>query len=527
MITWMLYTLAASAVLCTATLLAERCLRVLALQTRWAWCACAAGILGFTAFTWRAPVSDAPFPSFSSRAFDSPAPRIATTLGVGSAPTSVREPVSDVKVIAIGVWIVLSIASGLSLAVARASLRRRRKTWMDDHVDGIAVKITDGLGPAVVGFIAPVIALPPWVRGEPPQRQRLIAAHEVEHVRAGDQWMIALLLGSIVLLPWNVLLWWAFVRAKYAIEIDCDARVTRGSVDVRAYAQLLIDVGGRVSRSFAFPSFAESPSALERRIIALTRTPPRNAVVLSTALSGAAILLAIVACEIPRPAGPGEARKSVSAAPPAVAVQDGPAPLRPRAAAVIDQYLDDVMPSVRAKGLPAGRAVWFIADTNYGVRKAWVGPAYSDAEFRRVALQPEYDTLLLGARHAERTAQNGASIPVVSIVGGGLWERGSYFNERTLAMIRDLIRTVDPSLLEGLLAGQAIYVEPVWSKHRVDKLWVGPLLPDARARWEYASTHYAEHVSLMTTPMNLKLDDGRLVPVVELHATPWARRYGD
>jgi hypothetical protein len=95
-------------------------------------------------------------------------------------------------------------------------------------------------------------------------------------------------------------------RLHLAVELDCDARVLRAAPDVRSYGSLLLTIGAASERPtwIAAAAFADRPTQLERRIVAMTR--PRNPVAWPRALASvlAAAVLFTVACMAPVPATP-------------------------------------------------------------------------------------------------------------------------------------------------------------------------------------------------------------------------------
>ena len=64
-----------------------------------------------------------------------------------------------------------------------------------------------------------------------PSHQAAVIAHEQSHLEARDPQLFTLALALLVFMPWNLPLWWQLRRLRYAIEIDCDARVLKGGVD--------------------------------------------------------------------------------------------------------------------------------------------------------------------------------------------------------------------------------------------------------------------------------------------------------
>jgi beta-lactamase regulating signal transducer with metallopeptidase domain len=128
------------------------------------------------------------------------------------------------------------LASGIQLAV-------RKRRWRRETVAGIPVYLTADVGPAVVGLLRPSIALPTWVANASSQHQTSVLAHEQSHLDARDPQLFTFALALLVFMPWNLPLWWQLRRLRYAIEIDCDARVLRAGVDPAHYVETLI-VGG-------------------------------------------------------------------------------------------------------------------------------------------------------------------------------------------------------------------------------------------------------------------------------------------
>jgi TonB-dependent SusC/RagA subfamily outer membrane receptor len=122
------------------------------------------------------------------------------------------------------------------------------------------------------------VVIPSWLLLSDAERQRMIVRHEVEHTRAGDQWLLALAPILIALFPWNPALWWQLKRLRVAIELDCDARVLRGGVSALEYGSLLLDVAsGTTVLPPTLAALSEPRTSLERRIRAMTPIHYRHA----------------------------------------------------------------------------------------------------------------------------------------------------------------------------------------------------------------------------------------------------------
>src|SRR5207237_268990 len=80
--------------------------------------------------------------------------------------------------------------------------------WRRAAVDGRAVLVSDDVGPAVAGLWRPRIVLPEWALRLTDAERRLMLAHEDEHVRARDPWLLAAAAALVLLAPWNLMLWW-------------------------------------------------------------------------------------------------------------------------------------------------------------------------------------------------------------------------------------------------------------------------------------------------------------------------------
>ena len=199
------------------------------------------------------------------------------------------------------VWIAASLLLFAAMLFGRWRVAREKSRARASRVQGHEVLLTDDLGPAVAGVRQPVVFVPQWVVALDDTSQRLLLAHEVEHVRRRDTGM--LMAGAVImaLVPWNPVTWWLVRRLRIAVELDCDARVLAAHPDVRRYADLLLVAAGkpRFMSRFLAAHFGENASDLERRIDAMTnrRWKVRSVVLASVAAAG----LTMASCEAPRP----------------------------------------------------------------------------------------------------------------------------------------------------------------------------------------------------------------------------------
>lgn len=135
-----------------------------------------------------------------------------------------------------------------------------------------------------------------------PEEQRLALAHECEHLHARDPLLLAAAWIAAALIPWNPAVWWMLARLRLAVELDCDARVLRRGAAPRSYGALLIELAaGRSGLRAGALAFAEPPSHLERRLLAMTSHPSRFPLLRGSALAVVAALALLAACDAPLP----------------------------------------------------------------------------------------------------------------------------------------------------------------------------------------------------------------------------------
>jgi hypothetical protein len=305
MLAWMLYAIMVSALLSLGAFLAERAARLKRIGTRWIW---------VTAIV----VSLALPTLISSVAIELPnvvGERVASKVVVLRQATSTYlspavwlagepEPKSwrVVDDTIRNLWLGVSAAMFLALIASGIHLFLRKRRWQHDTVAGTPVYLTPDVGPAVVGLLRPRIALPGWVKLALPSHQQAVIAHEQSHLDAGDPQVFTFALALLVFMPWNLPLWWQLRRLRYAIEIDCDARVLKGGVDPAHYGETLIAVGERQSAYVgAVAAMSESKSFLEERIEHMIRKPVRWRRLGAATLASVSIALTALAAQVSPP----------------------------------------------------------------------------------------------------------------------------------------------------------------------------------------------------------------------------------
>jgi len=181
----------------------------------------------------------------------------------------------DFAMIAVVAWMALSISLLAWLVVGVLYWRRAQQSWRRTTLDGVSIDVSTVTGPAVVGFLSHRIVLPSWATTMQPEHRRLVLAHECEHISARDPERLMLAIAALILMPWNVGLWWCAARLRRAIELDCDMRVLKRYPSAKDYGHVLLEVAarGRNSGPLAVPMVAllRLPSELELRLRAMTR----------------------------------------------------------------------------------------------------------------------------------------------------------------------------------------------------------------------------------------------------------------
>lgn len=209
-------------------------------------------------------------------------------------------------------WLLASAVLVVRAVLSRMELSSKLLSSTRRQMGAAVVYMTSGLGPAVTGMFGGEVVLPHWLWRLGPRRRRLAVVHEREHLRAGDPWLLGVARLLVLLLPWNVPLWWGLHRLRLAVETDCDRRVLRTGVDLRAYGDLLLHVGGRrSSRMLGFASLVERTSNLERRIDQMTRSDSKLRGPKALLAVGMAVVAVAAACKSPAPATPSRTANAV------------------------------------------------------------------------------------------------------------------------------------------------------------------------------------------------------------------------
>ena len=194
-------------------------------------------------------------------------------------------------------WLAASAGLVIFYALLWLRLRRAARYWRRERINGHEVWVTKALGPAVCGLIKPVILIPQWVLDGPSHARTLVLAHEQEHIAARDPALLLLGLVLVVIAPWNLPLWWQLQRLRFAMEVDCDARVLGRGEEVTAYGEMLLAVGERRTlMPVGAIALTQPTSQLLRRIRIMTGDlPKRGKWAVAAAVSLSLVSLALAA----------------------------------------------------------------------------------------------------------------------------------------------------------------------------------------------------------------------------------------
>jgi hypothetical protein len=307
MLSWMVYALLVSLLLGLSTLAFEQSARFRRGSSRWLWAAC---IIASVAIVFvpgrlteksRQELQQDRVTSSITVALPQVTPEVPRL----TSPIISRDqlPVSDyVYGLVEWSWILSSLAFALVVIGSSIHLLWRRRGWQHGQMAGASIMISNDCGPAVVGFLRPVIVVPHWLMQAPLEEQELVIAHERCHLDARDNQLLTAALCLLICMPWNPILWWQLRRLRLAIEIDCDARVLNLGHSLTRYSETLIAICERRSAYNAIMmSGYGSQSFLQQRIQTMVRKQARFARIWALSLACLGAGLAVCAAEITPP----------------------------------------------------------------------------------------------------------------------------------------------------------------------------------------------------------------------------------
>jgi beta-lactamase regulating signal transducer with metallopeptidase domain len=200
-----------------------------------------------------------------------------------------------------GVLLLWGLVSAWQVSRVVRLSRKQRNTDGMAMIDGVPVVVTDMMGPATVGFWHSRVLLPRWVLALPGEERQYVVRHEEEHRRAHDGRLLFVMSLPLLLMPWNLAMWWQIRRLCLAVEMDCDNRVVNRLGDATAYGELLLKVAqATIGGPRLQPAFLGGVGTLERRLTALLAPTPLR-LIQRFLLPAAALGLLVVVVLMPHP----------------------------------------------------------------------------------------------------------------------------------------------------------------------------------------------------------------------------------
>jgi bla regulator protein blaR1 len=269
MLAWILYAMCVSLLLGATAWCVERIFRLLRRPTRWLWMtALLASVIVPSAISFVA----IELPAGLNDANEVTLVRFREATAASLSPERWVQDIDiaqsfDADAFLQRTWLLCSLAVSTCMLLVAVYWSRRSRAWPERRVGGELVRVAEDVGPAIVGFLRPRIVLPRWLVDAPSATVDAVLAHEREHLKARDSQLLLASILFICVMPWNLPLWWAVIRLRHAIEVDCDARVLSDGRDAIAYGTLLLDIQQqRVTPALTAVALTERASFLETRI---------------------------------------------------------------------------------------------------------------------------------------------------------------------------------------------------------------------------------------------------------------------
>lgn len=204
----------------------------------------------------------------------------------------------------LGAWALASAVALIAMTAGFVRLRRLRGTWNEAEHDGQRVWWSDRVGPAVIGWWRPEIVVPYSLRDSAGGAYSFVMAHEQGHIAARDPLLLFAARLLVAIAPWNLPLWWQLRRLRFAIEVDCDARVLAQGCDPVAYGHTLLSIAEQRAH-IPLPAIAltEPASQLEKRIRIMTTEKPTRFLFPVTLFATLSLSFVVCATQMTAPAG--------------------------------------------------------------------------------------------------------------------------------------------------------------------------------------------------------------------------------
>jgi lipopolysaccharide transport protein LptA len=257
-------------------------------------------------------------------------------------------------------WTLSSAAVLLGMLATSLRFRRISNRWPVVEVNGRSIKLAERIGPALFGVLRPQVILPRWILDAPPVVRSIVIAHEESHLAARDTLLLMVAQLVVALTPWNLPAWWQLRRLRFAIEVDCDARVLQTRIDPVSYGEALLAIAQhRSRRPLGTVALTEPVSQLERRIKVMLSKTPRFYPVLAGGLAALATTFVVYAAQLQAPMVTAQVSVPTSQSPVttsqgAVAISEdlGAASQDPAAPSTANSVADVQKP---APGAPSGK----------------------------------------------------------------------------------------------------------------------------------------------------------------------------
>jgi hypothetical protein len=302
---WMVYAFVIAGLMSSAALFAERIAILGRLPRRWVWIAALSLSIALPALLGGqgAHSDDQSRTALVAmvKAERQPVYTLSPGVWVG-IETATRSQRVSLDTWLLAAWSGMSLCALAILSMGWLQLRRRLRCAVDNEVDGVSVTVTHDIGPAVIGIVRPRIVVPRWLLQADVATQAIAIAHEQEHVRAQDVRVLGGALLIAVLFPWNLPVWWQLRRLRFAMEVDCDARVLREGRSLSTYSAVLLSVATHlVPLRAAAAGLSESGSSLEKRIRIMHAPLRRRWRVLAAFLGSCCVASIVVAANVAAP----------------------------------------------------------------------------------------------------------------------------------------------------------------------------------------------------------------------------------
>ena len=275
-----LYVIAIGTLLGMVGVLVERILPPTTTSRRWIWCAVIAinmTVPGIYRTNHKSSVTEVlenqVVPSHLGHAVGT-ASLNALTEGWAARIESLNPLIERIWLITAGILVLWGVATAARVYFVVARSRKQNGERTPAVVDGVPIVVTDSIGPATVGIMRSRVVVPQWVLALPQLQRRYVLRHEEEHRTSRDSLLLFVASLTLLLLPWNVALWWQLRRLRLAVEMDCDNRVVSALGDANAYGELLFKVAQAASRGPRLQPAFLGAGMLERRLIALVSPTP-------------------------------------------------------------------------------------------------------------------------------------------------------------------------------------------------------------------------------------------------------------